>query len=88
MAPWQASDCREHGRGMEYWCMQDQQMVSIQLLLVFLCTLLQVCSDCMILGLHLGHPALPAATRGQCWEHGLAREWWCSSDTSRVGHSV
>ena len=39
--------------------MQDQQMV---------------CSDCMILGLRLGHPALPAAARGQCWEHRLARE--------------
>ena len=37
MASWQAGDmwnCREHGRGMEYWCTQDQQLVSIQLLLV------------------------------------------------------
>ena len=38
--------------------MQDQQMVC----------------DCMILGLHLGHSALPTAARGQCWEHRLARE--------------
>ena len=84
-------DCSEHGRSLEYWCTQDRQLVSIvsvQLVLVFLRTLLQVCSDCMILGLHRGHPALPAAARGLCWEHSLGREWWCSRDASRVGHSV
>ena len=54
-------DCREHGRRMEYWCTQHRQLA---------------CSDCMILGLHLSHPAHPAAARGQCWEHGLARGWW------------
>ena len=79
-------DCREHGRSVEYWCTQDQQLVSIQFLLLM--TLLQVCSDCMVLGLHQGHSALPAAARHLCWEHGLAREWWCTRDTSRVGSTV
>ena len=44
----------------------------------------QVCGDCLILGRHLGHRALAAAT-GLCTLHREEREYWCLTHSVMVG---
>ena len=51
-----AGECEEHGgQGREYWCTEDRQLVGHPSP-----SLPQVCCDCLILGSHRGHRALPA----------------------------